>query len=90
MTMTKPLTAAALAALVGTLSVTAAMAVLATGAAAGSTALVVVGLVLSGAGNGITRPPFASSVANAVDDSDLGIASAAQNVGLVSTPISAK
>jgi MFS family permease len=68
------------AAVAGTGAITASMAVLALGAAADSPVLVVVGLVLSGAGNGISRPPFASSVANAVDETDLGIASAAQNV----------
>jgi len=43
-------------------------------------ALVLVGLALSGVGLGCAQPSISSSVANAVDESDLGIASAAQQL----------
>lgn len=51
-------------------------------------ALVLVGLALSGLGLGLAQPSISSSVANAVDEDSLGIASAAQQlvtqVGVVS------
>lgn len=52
-----------------------------------SVTLVMVGLVLSGIGVGMSSPSVSASIANAVDEDDLGVASAAQQlmtqVGLV-------
>jgi predicted MFS family arabinose efflux permease len=49
--------------------------------------LVILALVLSGAGIGLSSPSVSASIANAVDEDDLGIASSAQQlmtqVGLV-------
>jgi EmrB/QacA subfamily drug resistance transporter len=75
------------AAIVGTAAVIASMGVFAA-IDAGSSDLVLIGaLVLSGVGLGISSPSIAASVGNAVDEADLGIASAAQQlltqIGLV-------
>jgi MFS family permease len=45
-----------------------------------SDALIVVALALSGIGAGATLPAMASSIANAVDDRDLGVIGAAQQM----------
>ena len=68
------------AGIAATATMAASMAVLAYGAGTGQILPVVVGLVMSGAGNGFGQPPFQVSMANAVDEADLGIASAAKNV----------
>jgi MFS family permease len=54
--------------------------VLAGGAATTSLAVVMGGLVLQGLGHGIVRPPVSTSLANSVDESDLGIAAAAERM----------
>jgi MFS family permease len=64
----------------GTSSMALSMAVLAYGAATKTIILVILGLMMSGAGNGFSQPPFQASMANSVDEADLGIASAAKNV----------
>jgi DHA2 family methylenomycin A resistance protein-like MFS transporter len=66
--------------MVGATAMTASMAVLAYGAGAHNVALVIAGLVLSGAGNGFCQPPFQSSMASAVDPGDIGVASATKAV----------
>ncbi len=66
--------------IIGTSSMAISMAVLAYGAGTQNILAVIVGLVLSGAGNGFCQPPYQASLANAVDAADLGIASAAKNV----------
>jgi MFS family permease len=53
------------------------MGVFALGAHLEQISLVVVGLVLSGLGLGASSPALVSSVANAVDERDLGVANAA-------------
>ena len=75
------------AAIAGTLGVLASMVVFAQVEEARSLGLVIVALALSGVGLGISSPSVAASVGNSVDEADLGIASAAQQlltqVGLV-------
>jgi EmrB/QacA subfamily drug resistance transporter len=66
------------AALAGTSLVVASMIVFAFGAHLEAVALIVVALVCSGLGLGASSPSLASSVANAVPERDLGVASAAQ------------
>jgi EmrB/QacA subfamily drug resistance transporter len=66
------------AAVAGTLAVVVSMGVFALGAHLELVALVIVGLVLSGLGLGASSPALVSSVANAVDERDLGVANAAQ------------
>lgn len=66
------------AATVGTALVVASMVVFAVASDQLQTGLIVVALVLSGLGLGISAPSLMSSVANAVDSSDLGVANAAQ------------
>ncbi len=68
------------AGIAATATMAASMVVLAYGAGTRQIIPVVVGLVMSGAGNGFGQPPFQASMANAVDEEDLGIASAAKNV----------
>lgn len=68
------------AAVIGTSMVACSMPLLALGASLHSIVLVIAGFVLSGAGNGFSHPPFTASIANSVDESDLGIASASQTV----------
>jgi EmrB/QacA subfamily drug resistance transporter len=66
------------AAVAGTLAVVVSMGVFALGAHLELVSLVVVGLVLSGLGLGASSPALVSSVANAVEERDLGVANAAQ------------
>ncbi len=66
------------AATAGTSMVIVSMGIFAAAASAGSVPLVIAGLVLSGLGLGASSPSLVSSVANAVDERDLGVASAAQ------------
>lgn len=68
------------AGILATTTMAASMVMLAYGASTRQIVLVVIGLVMSGAGNGFGQPPFQASMANAVDEEDLGIASAAKNV----------
>jgi len=68
------------AAVSGTALVVASMGIFAAAAATGSVPLVVAGLVLSGLGLGASSPSLVSSVANAVDERDLGVANAAQSM----------
>lgn len=67
-------------ALTGTLMLTAAMASFALSALQASLALMVIGLVLQGVGNGVARPSLTASLTNAVDESDVGIASASNRM----------
>lgn len=62
----------------GTACVVLSMVVLAIGARGEMLALVIVGLTFSGLGLGICSPSLTSSIANAVDAADLGVANAAQ------------
>jgi EmrB/QacA subfamily drug resistance transporter len=64
----------------GTAMVVSSMGVFAFAATAHSVALVIAGLVLSGLGLGASSPSLVSSVANAVDERDLGVANAAQSM----------
>jgi len=75
------------AAIAGTLAVIGSMGVFATITESSSDLVLISALVLSGVGLGVASPSVASSVGNAVDEKDLGIASAAQQlltqIGLV-------
>lgn len=64
----------------GTLAVAASMLVFASLDEGSSQLAIAAALMLSGVGLGISSPSLAASVGNAVDDDDLGIASAAQQV----------
>jgi EmrB/QacA subfamily drug resistance transporter len=64
----------------GTAMMTGALALFALGAAWRSLPLVVAGLVLQGVGNGVARPSLTSSLANSVDETDLGIATASNRM----------
>ena len=68
------------AGVVGTLAVGASMLAFASLTADSSELAIVAALMLSGVGLGISSPSLAASVGNAVEDEDLGIASAAQQV----------
>lgn len=68
------------AGILATATMAVSMMVLAYGAGTRQILPVIIGLVMSGAGNGFGQPPFQASMANAVDEQDLGIASAAKNV----------
>jgi MFS family permease len=54
--------------------------VIALGAWKVSLLLVIVGSVLQGLGHGLVRPPISASIANSVDESDLGIAAASERM----------
>ena len=75
-----------LSALVGGLAVAASMMVFASIGRGSTDTVVIVALVLSGVGLGVSSPSVAASVANAVDEDSLGIAAALQqlftNVGV--------
>jgi MFS family permease len=75
-------------AVAGTLFVVASMGVFALLGADSPNLLIIFALTLSGIGLGVSQPSISAGIANAVDDHDLGIASAAQqlmqNVGVVS------
>jgi MFS family permease len=68
------------ASVAGTTLVVVSMVVFAFGASTEAVALIVVGLALSGLGLGASSPSLVSSVANAVDERDLGVANAAQSM----------
>jgi EmrB/QacA subfamily drug resistance transporter len=67
-------------AVAGTALMTIAMVAFAIGALRASILFVVVGLVLQGVGNGISRPSLTASLANSVDEKDIGIASASNRM----------
>jgi MFS family permease len=75
-------------AVAGTVFVVASMGVFALLGADSPDLLIILALVLSGVGLGVSQPSISAGIANAVDDLDLGVASAAQqlmqNVGIVS------
>jgi EmrB/QacA subfamily drug resistance transporter len=64
----------------GTAMMTIALALFAVGAMWASLPLVIGGLVLQGVGNGVGRPSLTSTLANAVDDRDLGVATASSRM----------
>jgi EmrB/QacA subfamily drug resistance transporter len=68
------------AATFGTLAIVASMIGLSSVSGGSSDLLIVVALALSGIGAGATLPAMASSIANAVDDRDLGVIGAAQQM----------
>ncbi|MEY2475137.1 MAG: hypothetical protein QOG87_452 [Actinomycetota bacterium] len=68
------------AAVVGTMAVTLSMLAFATIDRASSDLAIIGALILSGIGLGVSSPSVAASVGNAVEEKDLGIASAAQQV----------
>jgi EmrB/QacA subfamily drug resistance transporter len=68
------------AAITGSIAVVASMLLFATVGASSSDMLVIGALVLSGIGLGVSSPSIAASVANSVDETSLGIASAAQQL----------
>jgi EmrB/QacA subfamily drug resistance transporter len=65
---------------VGSIGLAVAMVVFAYGAAAEAVAVVTVALVLQGIGNGVARPSITATIANAVDEADLGMASASHRM----------
>ncbi len=67
-------------AIFGAAAVTVALLLFAAGAQSESIALIVAGLALQGVGNGTAQPPLNATLANSVDEEDLGIASAAQRM----------
>jgi predicted MFS family arabinose efflux permease len=67
-------------AVAGTALMTVAMVAFAIGALQASILFVVVGLVLQGVGNGISRPSLTASLTNSVDESDVGIATASNRM----------
>lgn len=64
----------------GTVMMTVAMIAFAFGAWEASIVWVIVGLVLQGVGNGISRPSLTASLTNAVDEADVGIATASNRM----------
>ena len=74
-------------AVAGTVFIVASMGVFAMLGAESPELLIILALSLSGVGLGVSQPSISAGVANAVDDQDLGVASAAQqlmqNVGIV-------
>jgi MFS family permease len=64
----------------GTAVLSAGLLLLAAGAAGHELGAVAVGLFLQGIGNGVSRPPLTSTLMNAVDRADLGIAAASQRM----------
>jgi EmrB/QacA subfamily drug resistance transporter len=67
-------------AIIGTSMMTVAMVAFAFGALDASLPLVIAGLVLQGVGNGIARPSLTASLANSVDEKDVGIATASNRM----------
>ncbi|HYZ92399.1 MAG TPA: MFS transporter [Actinomycetota bacterium] len=67
-------------AVIGTAMMTGAMVAFAFSALQASVAFVVAGLVLQGVGNGVARPSLTASLTNAVDEKDIGIASASNRM----------
>lgn len=67
-------------AVAGTALMTIAMVSFAIGAVQASILFVVIGLVLQGIGNGISRPSLTASLTNSVDEKDVGIATASNRM----------
>jgi EmrB/QacA subfamily drug resistance transporter len=67
-------------AVVGSSILAVSMALYVVGAAAQTAVVVAVALFVQGLGNGLSRPPLTASLANAVDEADLGLASASQRM----------
>ena len=67
-------------AVAGTLMMTVAMVSFAFGALQASLLLMVIGLVLQGVGNGVCRPSLTTVLTHAVDEKDMGIASASNRM----------
>jgi MFS family permease len=67
-------------AVIGSVALAVSMVVFAAGAAAELVAVVTAGLLLQGVGNGVARPSITATVANSVDESDIGMASASQRM----------
>lgn len=67
-------------AIFGSALLAASMAVFVVGSATQVVAVIGVALVAQGVGNGIARPPLTATIANAVDERDLGVASASQRM----------
>lgn len=67
-------------AVVGTVMMTGAMVSFAFSALHASLALMIIGLVLQGVGNGVARPSLTATLTNAVDERDVGIASASNRM----------
>jgi MFS transporter, DHA2 family, multidrug resistance protein len=67
-------------AVAGTLMMTVAMVSFAIGALQASLLLMIVGLVLQGVGNGVCRPSLTTVLTHAVDEKDMGIASASNRM----------
>ena len=67
-------------ALIGTVMMTLAMLAFAASALQASLMFMIVGLVLQGVGNGVARPSLTATLTNAVDEKDVGIASASNRM----------
>ena len=67
-------------AIIGTAMMTAAMVAFAFSALEASLLLIIVGLVLQGVGNGVARPSLTATLTNAVEEKDVGIASASNRM----------
>jgi EmrB/QacA subfamily drug resistance transporter len=67
-------------AVAGTTMMTVALAMFAVGAHQASLGVIIAGLVLQGVGNGVARPSLTASLTNAVDERDVGIASASNRM----------
>lgn len=67
-------------ALFGTTAIAAALALLGLGGLEEMVVLVMVALVLQGVGNGAAQPTLTATLSNSVDESDLGVAAAAQRM----------
>ncbi|MGI8794150.1 MAG: MFS transporter, partial [Acidimicrobiales bacterium] len=67
-------------AVTGTMLVVSSMAVFASLGQSSPAVVILFALVLSGAGLGMAQPSISASIANAVDEADLGVASAAQQL----------
>jgi predicted MFS family arabinose efflux permease len=67
-------------AMAGTLAISASMIAHGFGAELGLVWFVAGALVLQGLGNGLSQPPLAATLSNSVDETDLGVAAAAQRM----------
>lgn len=67
-------------AILGSGLLAASMAVFTVGSATQVVVVIGIALVAQGVGNGISRPPLTATLANAVDEADLGLASASQRM----------
>ncbi len=67
-------------AIIGAISIATALVLLGTSATTEIIALVVVALLIQGIGNGFSQPPITAVMSNSVDETDLGVAAAAQRM----------